>query len=155
MPTVSIELPREPDVLDLFRRGDEYALSLYPAESYYGLAIGELEKPGVTLFVAREAGAAVGTVALADRGDGTAEIKRMFVADAARGLGVATLMLNALELHALASGITLVQLETGPKQPAAIALYEKHGYAVIPNFGQYVGDDSSICMEKPLALSAR
>ena len=150
MPTVSIELPRQPDVLELFRLGDAYALSLYPAESYYGLAVEELEKPGITLFVARESGAAVGTVVIADRGDGTAEIKRMFVAESARGLGVASLLIAALESHALGAGITLVQLETGPKQPAAIALYEKHGYRVIPNFGQYVGDPSSICMERSL-----
>ena len=150
MLTVSIEVPRSPEIIELVRLGDEYGLGLYPADSYYSLDLDELEKPGVTVLVARRAGAALGLIALVDRGDGTAEIKRMFVAEEARGAGVASALMTALEARAGETGISLVQLETGPKQPAAIRLYEKHGYHHIPNFGQYVGDDSSYCMEKAL-----
>lgn len=158
---VSIELPRQPEVLELLRLSDEFALGLYPADSCYMLDIGELEAPGVTVFVARDApavegdaigaGSALGMVAFVDRGDGSAELKRMFLHESARGRGVAGELMRALEVHARASGVSVIQLETGPKQPAAVALYERHGYGHIPNFGQYIGDEFSVCMEKRLA----
>jgi putative acetyltransferase len=150
MPTIRIESPHSDDVLTLLRQGDEFALALYPAESYYGLDLPSLEADDVSLFVAREDGAAMGTAALVDRGDGSAEIKRMFVTGAARGLGIGRSLLEALETHARTSGITTVQLETGLPQVAAIALYEKLGYEQIPRFGQYVDDPTSYCMEKHL-----
>ena len=150
MLTISTEPARQPDVIALLEAGDAFALSLYPAENYYGLEVDELEKPGVTLFVARDAAAVVGTAALVERGDGTAELKRMFVAPEARGLGVGGALLTAVERLAAASGVRLLQLETGVPQLAAIALYEKSGFTHIPQFGQYVGDPTSVCMEKQL-----
>jgi putative acetyltransferase len=147
--TIRAESPRQPDVLALMSEADDYALGLYPAESYYALDVAQLERQGVTLLVARDA-ALAGIVALVDNGDGSAEIKRMFVAETHRGRGVAGALLAALEERAAAASVAVVRLETGPRQPAAIALYEKHGYAHIPAFGQYVGDPSSVCMEKRL-----
>jgi putative acetyltransferase len=144
------ESPRQPDVLALMQRADEYALGLYPAESYYALDVAALERPNVTLLVARDGGALAGIVALVDNGDGTAEIKRMFVAEQQRGRGVAAALLAGVEAVAAASSVSLIRLETGPQQPDAIALYEKHGYEHIAAFGQYIGDDSSVCMEKRL-----
>jgi putative acetyltransferase len=149
--TIEIESPQQDAVLDLLRQGDDLALSLYPAENYYGLDLDALERPEVTFFVARGDGVAVGTAALVDRGDGTGELKRMFVTDAARGAGVGRAILEAIEAHARGKGMTLVQLETGLPQAAAIALYERAGYRHIPAFGQYVGDPTSYCMEKRLA----
>jgi len=151
---VTIEAPRQPEVLELLTLSDEYALSLYPADSCYMLDVGDLERPDVAVFVARENGEALGMGALVDRGDGSAELKRMFVHDRARGRGIARGVLSAIEAHARAAGIRVIQLETGPKQLAAIALYERHGYARIPNFGQYVGDEFSVCMEKSLRQPA-
>jgi putative acetyltransferase len=150
VPSVQVENPRQDDVRALLQQGDDFALSLYPPESYYGLDIVALERPEVTFYVAREDGAALGTVAIVDRGDGTAEIKRMFVTDVARGLGVGRALLAAVEAHAHAAGITLLQLETGLPQAAAISLYEKAGFRQVPRFGQYVDDPSSYCMEKVL-----
>jgi putative acetyltransferase len=74
----------------------------------------------------------------------------MFVADAARGRGTARLLLSEIEGYARDANIRLIQLETGPLQHAALALYERCGYGLIPNFGEYVGDDNSVCYEKPL-----
>lgn len=150
MPTIRIESPHSDDVLALLRQGDEFALALYPAESYYGLDLEALEADGVSLFVARDGGAALGTVAVVDRGDGSAEIKRMFVTDEARGLGIGRGLLEALEAHARHSGLSTLQLETGLPQVAAIALYEKLGYEQIPRFGKYVDDPTSYCMQKHL-----
>lgn len=136
----------------MLHAGDAYALSLYPADSCYMLDLDELTADGVTVFVARDdAGRALGMAALVDRGDSTGELKRLFVDEAGRGQGVATSVMDALEAAARAQGIRTLQLETGPKQLAAIALYERRGYAHIENFGPYVGDEFSVCMEKPLA----
>ncbi len=76
------------------------------------------------------------------------EIKRMFVAPHWRGLGIAGRVLSALEEWAQELGYSSCVLETGKKQPEAIALYQKCGYSVIPNFGQYAGVENSVCFEK-------
>jgi putative acetyltransferase len=145
---VAIEAPRQPELLELMRQGDEFTLSLYPPESCHLLGVEELEAPGVTVFVARDAGAVVGMAAIVDRGDGSGELKRMFVPESARGRGVAGGTLHALERFAVSAGISLIRLETGPLQLAAIALYQRNGYEPIPNFGKYVGDPNSVCYQK-------
>lgn len=150
MPSIQIESPRGDDVLSLLSQGDAFALALYPAENYYGLDVDALEADGVSLFVAREGDVAVGTAALVDRRDGSGEVKRMFVTDEARGLGVGRALLQALEAHAHDLGIETLQLETGLPQVAAIALYEKLGYLQIPRFAPYTDDPTSYCMEKHL-----
>jgi len=152
--TVAVEPARTPELLELLRLSDEYAFSLYPPESCYLLDVSELEADGVRVFVARDGGRdtnpAVGLVALVLQPGSVAEIKRMFVAETARGLGVASALMRELELSAHAERVSTVRLETGPAQPEAIALYKKFGYRVIPNFGPYVGDEFSVCMEKSL-----
>ena len=148
--TMRAESPHQPDVIALMRRADEYALSLYPAESYYSLDVAELARPDVTLLAARDDSVLAGIVALVAGDDSTGEIKRMFVAETHRGRGVAGALLARLEELAAAASIGLVRLETGHPQVDAIALYEKHGYARIAPFGAYVGDPTSLCMEKRL-----
>jgi putative acetyltransferase len=153
VPSVDVENPRQDDVLALLQQGDDFALSLYAPESYYGLDIAALERPEVTFYVAREDGVALGAVAIVDRGEGSAEIKRMFVTATARGLGVGRSLLAAVETHAQAAGISRLLLETGLPQAAAISLYERAGFNQIPRFGQYVDDPSSYCMEKLISHS--
>ncbi|MGE7387719.1 GNAT family N-acetyltransferase [Streptomyces sp. NPDC004126] len=82
--------------------------------------------------------------------DGDAEIKRMYVVPRARGLGLARRILAELEADALAAGRTRMVLETGDKQPEAIALYLSSGYALSEKFGYYRDYPSSRCMTKPL-----
>ncbi|MGY6497085.1 MAG: GNAT family N-acetyltransferase, partial [Microcella sp.] len=76
----------------------------------------------------------------------TADNTRLLVRAAARGRGAATMLMDALERHARTLGAARILLETGPKQLAAISLYERRGYVRIENFGPYVGDDFSHCM---------
>ena len=150
--TVTVEDPRQPEVEAMLHAGDAYALSLYPADSCYMLHLDELTADSVTVFVARDAdGRALGMAALVDRGDSTGELKRLYVDGAGRGQGVASSVMHALEAAARAQGIRTLQLETGPKQLGAIALYERRGYVYIENFGPYVGNEFSVCMEKALA----
>jgi GNAT superfamily N-acetyltransferase len=78
------------------------------------------------------------------------EVKRMYTLPAARGKGVASLILAELEKCAGELGYTSCVLETGKRQPEAIRLYEKNGYRQIPNYGQYVNVENSVCFEKIL-----
>ncbi|MEW2392132.1 GNAT family N-acetyltransferase [Streptomyces venezuelae] len=83
--------------------------------------------------------------------DGDAELKRMYVTPQARGLGLARHILAALEADAKAAGRVRMVLETGTKQPEAIALYTSSGYTLAPEkFGLYRFDDLSRCYEKTL-----
>ena len=78
------------------------------------------------------------------------EVKRMYVNPNHRGKGIATLVLQALETWAKELDNKKTVLETGLKQQEAIALYKKNGYNIIPNYGQYVGVENSVCFEKIL-----
>ena len=80
----------------------------------------------------------------------TMEVKRMFTADSHRGKGVATQVLAELENWALELGYSRCILETGKRLPDAVRLYQKNGYLPIPNYGQYVAMENSICFEKKL-----
>jgi len=80
--------------------------------------------------------------------DHIAEIKRMFVLPEQRGKGIAASILNELESWAKESGFTSCILETSNQLTSAIALYKKSDYNVIPNYGQYIDVESSVCMKK-------
>lgn len=156
MPDVTIaeERPRQPEILRLLEMSDAYAASLYPAESNHLVDVSVLEKPCVSFFVARSEGVAVGCCALVEAGDGTAEIKRMFVDPQARGLKVGKRLLNAVERHGGSRKLTLIQLETGIHQPEAIGLYRSAGYVERRPFGSYRPDPLSLFMEKALHAPA-
>ena len=99
----------------------------------------------VVLVARDDDGTAVGCGALRALGGDVAEVKRMFVVPAARGRGVSKLLLAGLEDAARARGWTTLRLETGPRQPEAIALYEGAGYRAIPAFGAYVEEPDAGC----------
>ena len=148
--TVAIEPVRQPDVERLLALGEVFARSLYPPDECFLLDIAELDRPEVTVFVARVDLDAMGMVAVVDGGDGSVEIKRLFIEDRARGRGLARELIAAVEQHARDAGATVIRLETGPRSDAALALYRTSGYRDIPLFGQYIGSASSVCMEKRL-----
>ena len=83
-------------------------------------------------------------------GDGVAEIKRMYVRRAHRGRGLGRALLDELERRARAAGHRRVVLETGTRQPEAIALYAASGYEPIEKFGIYRCEPSSRCYGKDL-----
>ena len=102
------------------------------------------------VIVAYENETAVGCGAFKKYKEETVEIKRMFVRLENRGQGMAVEILKELETWAIEENYKFAILETGFKQPEAIRLYEKSGYEVIPNYGQYAGVENSICMKKGL-----
>ena len=74
----------------------------------------------------------------------TMEIKRMYTSLDNRGKGIAGKVLAELESWATELFYEKCILETGIRQPEAIALYKKHGYHIIANYGQYAGMESSV-----------
>ena len=102
-------------------------------------------------LIARDGdGEATGCGALRLLDDGTAEVKRMYVTPQARGTGVATGILRALEDHARRDGISSLVLSTGVKQPDAIRFYEREGYQRIDGYGPYVGEPLARCFTRQL-----
>jgi GNAT superfamily N-acetyltransferase len=94
----------------------------------------ELGPPGGTFLVGARDGEPVCCGGVKRLDERACEIKRMYVAPAARGQGVARALLGALEVAARELGYGLARLDTGPDQPHARALYESAGYVEIPNF---------------------
>ncbi|MER6805492.1 MULTISPECIES: GNAT family N-acetyltransferase [Streptomyces] len=82
--------------------------------------------------------------------DGDAELKRMYVIEQMRGRGLARRILAALEEDARAAGRLRMVLETGTKQPEAIALYTSSGYEPCERFGYYRFHEESRCFAKKL-----
>jgi len=100
--------------------------------------------------IAFKDGAAIGCGAIKKLTEDAVEVKRMYVDEYARGKGVAGSILSELEHWALDLGYDRCRLETGKKQPEAIALYQKKGYKKIINYDQYFGIENSLCFEKEL-----
>ena len=125
--TITIERadPGSADVLPLLLDGVRFSASLYPAESNHMLPVEALRAANVHFVVARNgSGAVVGTAALV-LFDGWAEVKRMWVVPSERGKGVSKALLDDLESRAREEGVSLLRLETGVKNDAALALYLK------------------------------
>lgn len=119
-------------------------------------------RPGRGIFlVARQRGQPVGCGALRrildpelarELGPAVGELKRMYVAAGARGRGIGRALLARLEAEARALGLDRLVLETGTRQAAALALYERAGFVRIPPYGEYAASSgTSICMRKALA----
>ncbi|MCS5716810.1 GNAT family N-acetyltransferase [Herbiconiux sp. CPCC 205763] len=104
----------------------------------------------VFLVARNEAGVAIGCGGLRPLAGGGAEIKRMYVVPSARGTGVSTAILRAIEDEARALGVERLLLETGTAQPDAIRFYEREGYVRVPNFGVYEGSEISVCYARTL-----
>lgn len=103
------------------------------------------------VIVAYENDLPVGCGSIREFSAGIMEVKRMYVELEQRGKGIATAILQQLELWALELGYSKLVLETGRNQPEAIALYGKNNYQLIPNFGKYQNVYNSVCFEKILA----
>jgi putative acetyltransferase len=104
----------------------------------------------VTFLVARVADRVAGFGSVVQHDTDFGEIKRTYIEPAMRGRQFGRLLLNALEDCARVRKLSCLRLETGVKQPEAIALYRSAGYGEIPPFGDYKPDPLSLFMEKRL-----
>ena len=141
--------PTHPDFVALVSKLDEYLAVLDGEEHefYHKLnTIGNLKY----VVMAYEGEVAVGCGAIKEFGDDAMEVKRMYVEPSRRGAGIGGQLLAELEKWAKELDRQKCVLETGKRQPEAIRLYEKCGYVRIPNYGQYIGMENSVCYEKGL-----
>lgn len=102
------------------------------------------------VIVAYENDQAAGCGAIKEYSQGIMEIKRMYTLPASRGKGIASKVLGELEKWATELSCTKCILETGKRQPEAIALYKMNGYQLMPNYGQYAAIENSVCFEKEI-----
>lgn len=124
----------------------------YPEEgaNHFRLDAEDVADGQGAFLVAYLGGEPVACGAVRRNADGAAEIKRMYTRPAARGRGVATALLLALEGKAGDLGVARIVLETGERQPEALALYRRAGFVEIPCFGEYIDSPLSLCMGKDL-----
>jgi putative acetyltransferase len=149
---VRAESPDQDDVRKLLQQLDAHMSSLYPAESNHLLGIEALLQPDIRFFVARRNGTARGCGALKLECDGMAEVKRMYVDPASRGLGIGKSLMRAIEETAQRESVRTLRLETGIHQPEAIGLYISSGFREVPAFPPYRPDPLSRFFAKEFDL---
>jgi DNA-binding MarR family transcriptional regulator/GNAT superfamily N-acetyltransferase len=135
---IDVEAPTSPvaqSCLDeYFRELDQrFESGFDPARSISADA-GDLTPPAGLFLVARIRGRPVGCGALKISDGGVGEVKRMWVAGSARGLGIGRRILEALETHARAHGLSVLHLETNRTLKEAQSLYRKYGYQEVEPF---------------------
>lgn len=150
--TIGREDPRRPDVAALVRELDTMFHALYPAESNHLVDVESLAGDDMRFFVARRDGEPVGTGAIWLREPAFAEVKRIYVRPAARGLKLGRLILRRLEEEARLLSYPVLRLETGTLQPEALGLFASEGFTPRAAFADYPADDPfSLFFEKRLA----
>lgn len=144
--------PASPAMRALLSASDRHMATLYPAESNHMADPAALAVPGALFLGAWLDGEAAACAAVLPGFDGVryGEIKRVYVSESCRGRGVARALMARLEEHLRAQGVALARLETGVRQPEALALYRALGYRERGPFGEYGEDSLSVFMEKVL-----
>lgn len=148
--TIAPSSPLTPEGRALIDGSQTALLEVFSPDEIFTFAPEELATPDITFLTAHDGnGPPLACVAMADCGD-YAEVKRLYVPPAARGLGLARALMLDLESRARMQGKLWVRLETGEKLVAAAALYRALGYAVRGPFGDYADHPASLFMEKRL-----
>jgi GNAT superfamily N-acetyltransferase len=126
--------------------------SIYPEDgaNFFRLDPEEVAEGRGAFLVAYVDGKSVGCGAVRLNEPGLAEIKRLYVDPTVRGRRVGRQIVDALEVQARGLGVKRIVLETGPRQPDAIAMYTHAGFHEIPLYGEYIGSLFSVCMAKDL-----
>ncbi|MGH7999001.1 MAG: GNAT family N-acetyltransferase [Brasilonema sp.] len=152
---VEIETIYSNDALYLIEQLSSTLAKRYEQDTDEGKAafeLSDMDMPGAAFVVARLDGQPIGCGAIRPFDEeSVAEVKRMFVVPTMRGRGISKQILAKLEDTARSLGYTTTVLETGTRQPEAMALYEKTGYKRCHCWGKYVNSSWSICYRRELA----
>lgn len=143
---IDVEPADTDDIQSLFQFADAYYDTLYPLDRNHPVSTEALQQVQSFLLAARIGGklAGIGAILFFDE---YAEVKRMFVPAEFRGRGIGKKILNALHKLALEHDATCIRLETGIRQPEAIALYRSSGYVERGPFGPYEHSPVSLYFE--------
>jgi len=139
--------PADAQVQLLISKLDHFQIELYGRENCHLDSIETLLKSGAHMLGAFSGEQLVGMGAVKIM-SGYAEIKRMYVEESHRGLGIAENILSRLEAYTIEQGENRICLETGIYHKAAMSLYKKMGYKVIDQFGEYKINGLSVFFEK-------
>ncbi|RZL50178.1 MAG: N-acetyltransferase [Pedobacter sp.] len=139
----------DPDFITLVKQLDAYLAVIDGEEHAFYSQYNKIDKIK-QVVVAYENDSPVGCGAIKEFTAGSTEVKRMFTLPEGRKKGIAKKILTELENWASELGYQKCVLETGIRQADAISLYQKCGYQRIPNYGQYIGIENSVCFEKVL-----
>ncbi len=156
--TVNIESVYTDDALLLITQLSRELAQRYHEDTSQGSANfrpTDMDVAGAFFAVARLEGVAVGCGAIRPWDENPkqiAEVKRMFVQPEARGHGISRLILACLEEAARTYGYAATILETGTRNPEAIALYERSGYTRCDCWGKYLHTSWSLCYRKALPV---
>jgi GNAT superfamily N-acetyltransferase len=150
--TITEVRPDSADAVQLITELDAHlAEKPYPQHSRHAFSVDKLVREGVVFFVARHDDRPAACGGLKLFGVEYAEVKRMYVRPAYRGLGLGKAILNHLAGYARERQVSVLRLETGIYQTEAIGLYERFGFQRRPPFGEYQVDPNSVYFEKALA----
>ena len=149
MVTITRSDSDHPDFIQLVRLLDADLAARDGSDHSFYSQFNKIAKIRHTL-VAYEDGKPIACGAMKEFNSDAMEIKRMYTIPEKRGKGIAARVLAELEKWAGELSYKKCVLETGKRQPEAIELYTKNGYQNIPNYGQYVGIENSVCFEKEI-----
>jgi GNAT superfamily N-acetyltransferase len=110
----------------------------------------EFSAPRGLFLVAEVDGVPAGCGGWRAHGEGVAELKRMYVEPAFRRQGIAALVLAELERSAAAAGHRHLLLNSGDRQPEALALYAREGYTPVAGYGVYADSPGAVFLGKDL-----
>lgn len=140
---------QHPDFQKLVKKLDSYLAVIDGAEHSFYDQFNKIDSlNNVVVLYAEERPIACGAMKPLD--EASMEVKRMYTEENFRGQGHAAKILSELESWAKEMGIKKIFLETGKRMEDAVIFYQKRKYSVIPNYGQYIGVENSICFEKRL-----
>lgn len=142
--------PTGPEIADLLRAHLEFARRHSPPESVHALDLDRLRAPEITFWSVWDGDALVGFGALKELAPDHGEIKSMHTAEAHRGKGVASRLVEHILAEARTRGYRWVSLETGTPDvyAPARALYARYGFRRCPPFASYREDPYSVCMTR-------
>jgi GNAT superfamily N-acetyltransferase len=141
----------DPVAQELVGRVQQEYVQRYGGPDESPVTPGEFTPPTGIFLVAEVDGVPAGTAAWRTLGDGRAEMKRVYVEPGFRRRGLAQVLVEALEADAARAGIRSLELNSGPEQPEALALYAALGYAPVPGFGVYACHPSAVFLGKDLS----
>ena len=149
---ILIEDPLTPDVKALLQTHLDFCHEVTPPEHSFALDVEKLRGPEITVFAAREDGVLLGVGALKKLDAITGELKSMHTAEAARGKGIGTAIVQHILDHARSIGLQQVNLETGSHSPyePARKLYRSLGFHPASPFGDYETSEFNTFMSMAL-----
>lgn len=145
--------PNDPEVRRIIAAHVAYGDAHYPVESNHHIHLQDYADSGVLLFGAWHEGSCVGIAGLKPLTERHGELKSMHVLESARGLGVATRLIESVIREAQKRGLERLSLETGSRDASAAArtLYEKFDFDYCAPFSDYREDPESVFMTKRIA----